>query len=313
MSVVKPIFVMKSTADPNVLEHGRIAMMRSMPRMIRVGRIEHRIMQPFLVTLVWLALTSAAAAMPQQDAVDHPRVKPQTPDALDAPDALDVTGTLDVAGLQRVSPDNEVWFSEKNQSVVVGGEVSLDQGPLEMFACPKGTKEYESIVAVNSKAFVIHAALLAVGAKSGHPVRFHPNYSPATGSRIRVDVQWKDDRGKWRSASAKDWVQDVATKAALKEDWVFAGSGFWKDPDTGDEFYHAEGGELVCVSNFSTAMMDLPIESSDRDSLRLYQAFTENVPPIGTRVKLTLTPIAPSPASMNRSEDSSDDASDRVK
>jgi pimeloyl-ACP methyl ester carboxylesterase len=170
-----------------------------------------------------------------------------------------------------------------------------------MFACPRGTKEYESVVAVNAKAFAVHTALLAVGAKSGHPVRFQPEYAPATGSRIKIEVQWKAESGNWRSANAKDWVQDGATKAPLNEDWVFAGSGFWKDPDSGKEFYYAEGGELVCVSNFSTATLDLPIESSQRDAQRLYQAFTENVPPLGTRVKLILTPAldAQEPESAN--------------
>ena len=41
----------------------------------------------------------------------------------------------------------------------------MREGPLEMFACPSGTKEHESVVAVLSKSREIHAALLAIGAQ----------------------------------------------------------------------------------------------------------------------------------------------------
>ena len=76
-----------------------------------------------------------------------------------------------------------------------------------------------------------------------------------------------------------------------KHDWVFAGSQFWKDPDTGDEYYQAEGGELICVSNFSTATMDLPVESTQSTAELLFEALTENIPPVGTEVRLILSPI----------------------
>ena len=74
----------------------------------------------------------------------------------------------------------------------------------------------------------------------------------------------------------------------MSEDWVFAGSGFWKDPDTGKEFYQAEGGELICVSNFSTATLDLPVASPQDNEGLFFDAFTDNIPPLGTRVWLAL-------------------------
>jgi len=39
-----------------------------------------------------------------------------------------------------------LWIDQKRKYVVVDGKVSMREGPLEMFACPKGTKEHESIV-----------------------------------------------------------------------------------------------------------------------------------------------------------------------
>ena len=37
-------------------------------------------------------------------------------------------------------------------------------------------------------------------------------------------------------------------------------------------------------------MMDLPVPSSQSNDALLYHAFTEKIPPIGTRVRMVLTP-----------------------
>ena len=68
----------------------------------------------------------------------------------------------DPPGMKRLDPQCNAWIDPKYKRVVVDGEVCLVEGPLEMFACLKGTKEHESIIAVDCKAFVLHAALLAV-------------------------------------------------------------------------------------------------------------------------------------------------------
>ena len=39
-------------------------------------------------------------------------------------------------------------------------------------------------------------------------------------------------------------------------------------------------------------MLDLPIESSQSNEALLYQARTEKIPPVGTKVALVLTPRA---------------------
>jgi hypothetical protein len=183
----------------------------------------------------------------------------------------------------------------KRKTVVVGGRVCLREGQLEMFACPRHTKEHESIVSVNSKARYVHAALLAVGARKGQPVRFDPQYVPASGGIIDVTVAWKDKDGKQRSARAQDWIRNVKTGKSMEESWVFAGSGFWKEPQTGKEYYYAEAGDLICVSNFPSATLDLPIKSSQDNSELMFEAYTERIPPLGTEVRLILKPRTENP------------------
>ena len=194
------------------------------------------------------------------------------------------------AELRRLVPSSDVWIDAKNKQVVLGGEVCLIRGPLEMFVVPKGTKEHESVVAVNTKAAYVHTALLAIGANPGSTVKFEPKYTPATGPKIEILVFWTDEKGNQKKARAQDWIRDVKTKKAMEYPFVFAGSGFIKDDQTGNEYYLAEAGDFICVSNFPDAMLDLPIESTSANEDLLFEAFTENIPPLGTKVTLVLTP-----------------------
>jgi hypothetical protein len=193
-------------------------------------------------------------------------------------------------GLKKLFEKSDVWLDTKRKAVVVDGQVCLTMGQLEMFACPKGTKEHESIVSLNCLAEEVHAGLLAAGAKPGTPVSFNPDYKAATGQIIDVYVLWKDAQGEKRQARAQDWVRQTATGKTMQHDWVFAGSGFWKDPDTGLEHYRANGGDLICLSNFPTATLDLPIESSQANADLMFQAHSDAIPPKGTKVRVVLIP-----------------------
>lgn len=86
----------------------------------------------------------------------------------------------------------------------------------------------------------------------------------------------------------------ASTKLRLLEgNWVFGGSGFQKDPESGERFYMAESGDLICVANFPTATIDLAIPSSASNDQLLYEAFTERLPPLKTSVWIELTPRPP--------------------
>jgi hypothetical protein len=206
--------------------------------------------------------------------------------------------------LVRLDPTSRVWADRKNKRLIVDGYIALDNGPLEMFACIAGTKEHESIVAVFSKAYVIHAGLLAVGAKQGRPVQWEPEYQPPTGSEIQVFVLWKDEEGKRHHIDSRKWIREIGTEdKTLEPNFVFAGSMMYKDPETGKEFYQAESGDLICVSNFTTATLDVPIKSLETNSLLMFATFSERIPKRGTPVRLVLQVVEPT-----RSADTRNDA-----
>ena len=153
-------------------------------------------------------------------------------------------------GWTRLTPTDQVWVDKKNKRVIVGGAVCHREGPLEMFACPPHTKEYESVVVVYSKAFAVHAGLLAIGAKPGKPVTFVPSYVAASGATIEVKVAWRNSEGKQQQTRAQEWIRDSKTQQPMTHDWVFGGSRFWVDEETGERRYSAEGGDFICVSNW---------------------------------------------------------------
>ena len=190
---------------------------------------------------------------------------------------------------RRVTKDYEVWIDFSKKQVIVGGHICLREGMLEMFACPEGTKEHEAIVAVHTAARFVHAALVAVGAKPGPPVQFTPTYRPAQGTEVTIEVLWKNAAGEEQRTRAQKWVKYVKSGEELKYPWVFAGSGFWTDED-GKEWYNADGGDFICVSNFSTATLDLPVESSAGNDTLMFSAFKDRIPPLNTPVLLILTP-----------------------
>jgi hypothetical protein len=232
-----------------------------------------------LATVAFLVLTCGATAQ---------NTKPLG--AKDIDPAVDRDDSKDPPGLRRLAPDGKVWLDAKNKRVVMVGEVCLREGQLEMFACLKGTKEHEAILAVPTKAYVVHAALVALGAEPGAAAQFIPKYEPAHGPRVDVTLFWSDAKGQRHQAAAQDWIRNVKTRKSMTEYWVFGGSGFWKDEATGEQFYKAEDGDFICISNFNSAMLDLPIESSQSNEALLFEALTDHIPPTGTKVSLVLTP-----------------------
>jgi hypothetical protein len=131
-------------------------------------------------------------------------------------------------------------------------------------------------------------------------VQFRPQFVPAHGPAVEVSVFWTDKEGKRQQAKAQDWilniqtqkpleVVDPATGKPLSTPWVYGGSSFWRDDD-GTERFSAEDGDFICVSNFTTAMLDLPVESSDQLSDLQFMANPERIPPVGTDVLLVLAP-----------------------
>jgi hypothetical protein len=186
---------------------------------------------------------------------------------------------------------------DKKRRVLIESTVCLREGQLEQLMCRNQTKEHESILTAAVDARDIHKALLLAGAEKGSPVQFTPKFKPASGTTIKVTLRYqeKDKDGKTKTVvvPARDWVRNVNTKKDLETDWVFAGSRFIKNEDdpTRADIYLANEGDLLCLCNMESALMDLPIASPKALADRVYEANTDRVPPKDTKVTVILEPV----------------------
>ena len=121
-------------------------------------------------------------------------------------------------------------------------------------------------------------------------MQFDPKYEPATGDIIDIFVLWRRREGgqaPGQGPGVDEERQDRegdGIRLGLRRQRLLEGRR------NGKEHYQANGGDFICVSNFPTAMLDLPIESSQANAELMFHALTENIPPKGTKVRLVLIP-----------------------
>ncbi len=131
------------------------------------------------------------------------------------PATADQKTASDDPNIVYLTKEHDLWIDKKQKQIVMKGTVAVREGNLEMFACPQQSKEYESIVAVAPRDMsAVHAALLALGAKAGHPARFNEKFIPADGTKIDVKVRWTDKQGKRQESPAQDWIRNMKTGKA---------------------------------------------------------------------------------------------------
>ena len=170
-------------------------------------------------------------------------------------------------------------------------EVCLREGALEQFLCKKGTKEHEAIVRVDMDAELVHMAIIAAGGKPGTPTGFidpkteQAKHTPATGSKVTVLVHYKKD-GKLYTHPAQEWIWDIKRKAPIQHNWVFAGSVFIENPDDpkAKPYYGANSGDIFSISNFPYSTLEFPVPISKDDAQLTYEARTEKIPPLTSKV-----------------------------
>lgn len=178
----------------------------------------------------------------------------------------------------------------QERRVIVEARVCLREGMLEHLVCRKMTKEHEAILAADVDARHIHLALVAARAEPGRPAKLTGKIEPATGTRINIQLQFAKD-GKQITIPARQWVRTIKGKQDMEGDWVFAGSRLIEVEANKPLFYAANEGDVICVANFESALLDLDRRSSSSGDDLLFEANTNRIPPVGTPVRVILTPM----------------------
>jgi len=186
----------------------------------------------------------------------------------------------------------------KAHRLTIEGRVCLDNGVLEYLAVVKGGKEYESVLALKCQPRGLHAALLLIGAVPGDlDPRFAEDAAlPDTvtpkgraGSRVNIRVRWKQGDLSKEVPATSFLLNRKTNQPPPPMPWVFTGSYFIKDPDTGKEVYMADlDGSLVASFYDPTALLNLPAAAGNpyRGDRLGFALNPDTVPPVDTKVEV---------------------------
>jgi len=184
-----------------------------------------------------------------------------------------------------VGPNVVLEITNNSRRVLVKTSVVLREGPLEGLLTRSKKKEHEYMLAGDFDARHVHAALELAGAKAGAPVEFAPKYKAATGSIIRISLRY-DKGGKAVTVPASEWIKEHKTGKPFAGEWVFGGSRMVNNGGVKD--YIANHGDVICLCNIDSAMMDVSLASPKAFDSRIYDANTAKVPAMGTAVEVIL-------------------------
>lgn len=111
----------------------------------------------------------------------------------------------------------------------------------------------------------------------------------------QMSVEQRDQLLKlWDDKQYQQAIRKFSTQSQprpMDVEFVFAGSYQWKPEGAAAEVYAAEGGELICVANFASSVIDVKEASSASDGGQSYEAWPGRVPPRGTPVIVELVPV----------------------
>lgn len=162
----------------------------------------------FLGGILAIGGLALLAAFP--DGVDVLLADESAPAAVDPRDApIELSPELQkvIEGGTALNPQKTVLLDKDKKRVLLKTRICLREGLLEMLLCKSRTKEHESVITIDSDAYVIHGALLALGATPEHPVRFEPEFQPPAGTQLEVWMNWTDADGKAQRIEAQKWVR----------------------------------------------------------------------------------------------------------
>jgi hypothetical protein len=200
-----------------------------------------------------------------------------------------------------------VAINLQERCVDVAGAVCLRRGSLELVACTKGTKEHESIVAIDAKPMHIHAALLLLGSKPGSPATRQQLGEqaerwidvPPSGGPVDVYLVLKGKAGNMVEHPISNFISPSSNRsddpASADQEarfpthtFLFAGSVLYGDGPGPRRYLSNESGHVISLSTFGDELLCLPEVHSHDNAALLWQVNAKdfpwgNIPGIGAR------------------------------
>ena len=181
-----------------------------------------------------------------------------------------------------------IVIDTKAREVRLDSTVCLAKGALELFVCSQGTREHESVLVVKAKPSHVVFALSMLGLEPGKPgfVTEGGAYSPPAGEVLDIAARWTC-QGKAVEMPAWKLLRLSGMEEGLDRaiDWVCVGR-----PEAEALRAADREGSVVCLSNFTEAVIDVPFESTSVNAGLIYEANPDAIPPVGTPVELIIKP-----------------------
>jgi hypothetical protein len=190
--------------------------------------------------------------------------------------------------------------------VSVDAEICLEEGALELIACTKDSKEHESIVVIHARPSHVHAALLLLGARNGHPAMRRAldeemtrwEDIPPTGDPIDVSLSWKQEDGTRVERPLSDFLmrseEEGAADGEHKEKkkfpntFLFAGSHLGDEAETPRKYLAELSGNVISISTFGDELLCLPNMYGHENQALAWQIDPTHLPKKHTKVQLRL-------------------------
>lgn len=204
----------------------------------------------------------------------------------------------------------------QKRCVDIEAAICLDEGMLELIACTKGSKEHESIVAIEARPMHVHTALLLLGANNGNPAMSKPVdeqktrwiHVPPRGDPVDVYLVFTNEQGKLIEHPISDFVvrpkenpdapvgadKDHAhrddTHNKFPKSFLFAGSLLAGDGPGPRTYLADQSGSVISIATFGDELLCLPGIHAKANHALMWQVDSTHLPKVGTKVTLRLRP-----------------------
>ena len=234
--------------------------------------------------------------------VSSPLPSPPQAAQLEKPEQKDLQIPL------QLGPDIRV--DRRKSEVIIRSQIASRNGFLEQLVCKAGTREHESLLAVEAAPKMIHAAFLAAGFTPGSPgswTETQPdasgksvvNFQPPTGSKIELFVRWDDD-GRINERALCEWVRGVSPNNSSTTPivfpcnrFLFAGSHIRPNPKSlgpGEHYVADYTGSVVGLVTFGDEVIAFEEVIPDRVDVApaMWESWTDRIPVEGTPIELII-------------------------
>lgn len=179
-----------------------------------------------------------------------------------------------------------VLLDRKQGLIKIPGKINMSDGLVEYLACTPYGKLHESVLSLDASPYHIQIALLLLGADPGsQPIEFQGAEQQPCGSPVEINISWKNENRTRVVYPPETLLVNINSKQAMaKADWVFTGSQIMNG-----QYMAEQEGSIIASFHDPSAIIDHRSITGADDTL--YHANKKVLPPVGTPVEVTISPI----------------------